>query len=107
MRKMWTRLRLILSPGIISTTLAPVFSVLFVSFFMLRAVISEGDNDDDDDDKSDDGENGYRSTPTLMKGSDYDGDGDGNNDDYNGDVSEDVDDYSHSDSAGCFLSPTL
>ena len=67
MRKMWTRLRLILSPGIISTTLAPVFSVLFVSFFMLRAVISEGDNDDDDDDdKSDDDENGYCSTPTLM-----------------------------------------
>ena len=66
MRKMWTRLRLILSPGIISTTLAPVYSVLFVSFFMLRAVISEGDNDDDDDENSDDDENGYCSTPTLM-----------------------------------------
>ena len=66
MRKMWTRLRLILSPGIISTTLAPVYLVLFASFFRLSAVISEGDNDDDDDDKSDDDENGYCSTPTLM-----------------------------------------
>ena len=83
MRKMWTRLRLILSPGIISTTLAPVYSVLFVSFFMLRAVISEGDNDDDDDDKSDDDENGYCSTPTLMM----------------------MITLAHS--AGCFLSPTL
>ena len=83
MRKMWTRLRLILSPGIISTTLAPVYLVLFVSFFMLRAVISEGDNDDDDDDKSDDDENGYCSTPTLMM----------------------MITLAHS--AGCFLSPTL
>ena len=57
---------MILSPGIISTTLAPVYLVLFVSFFMLSVVISEGDNDDDDDVKSDDDENGYCSTPTLM-----------------------------------------